>query len=59
MSVENFRSTQYVAQAQREELIQHLANKKRLQKERRVLLGYFVVAMLATLLISGALQLAV
>jgi len=57
VTIENFKTKEWVAQVQREEVIQQIAMEKRLKKERRILLGYFVVSMLATLLISGALSL--
>lgn len=47
---------QFLAEKQLEESRELAAQEFAAKQERRVLLGYFVISMLATLFISGALK---
>ena len=57
MSTSTFKSAQYLAEKQLDESREAAAQNLAAQKERRMLLGYFVISLLATLFISGALKL--
>ncbi len=56
MPASSFKTEQFLAEKQLIESRELAAQKLAAQKERRVLLGYFVIALLATLAISGALK---
>lgn len=51
-----FKSAQYLAEKQANEVEEMIAEKKAAKHDRGVLLGYFVISMIATLVISGALN---
>lgn len=57
MSTSTFKSAQYLAEKQIVENRIEAAQNRAAQRERRMLLGFFVISMLATLFISGALNL--
>jgi len=56
MSSSTFKSAQYLAEKQKTERQEVAVQEKAEKKERRVFLGFFVVSLLATLCISGALK---
>ncbi len=56
MSTTSFKSAQFLAEKQEQESRQFAAENLAAKRERRVLLGYFVISLLATLFISGALK---
>lgn len=56
MSTSTFKTAQYLAEKQLVENREMSAQKLAEQRDRRMLLGYFVISMLAALFISGALQ---
>ena len=56
MPASSSKTEQFQAEKQLIESRELAAQKLAAQKERRVLLGYFVIALLATLAISGALK---
>ena len=51
-----FKSAQFLAEKQAKEVKEVAAEKLAAKYDRRVLLGFFVISMLATLVISGALS---
>lgn len=57
MSNHSFQSAKFLKEKQLEEVQQSKQESVRLARERRMMLGYFVVSLLATLLLSGALNL--
>lgn len=56
MSNISFKSAKYLKEKQLIEDQQNEDEEARLLRERRMMLGFFVVSLLATLMISGALK---
>lgn len=54
MSVNNFQTAAFLQEKQVIEAQQFAEHKTQVNRERRMLLGFFVISLLATLLISGA-----
>jgi len=57
MSSSTFKSAQFLAEKQKTEIQEATALNAVEKRERGVLLGFFVISLLATLMISGALKL--
>ena len=57
MSSSTFKSARFLAEKQKTEIEEVVAEEVVEKRERRVLLGFFVISLLATLIISGALKL--
>jgi hypothetical protein len=53
---ENLKSLSLVERKEYEELKNEKSEEQRLKKERTVFLGFFVIALIATLMISGAMN---
>ena len=56
MSVNNFQTASFLQEKQIEEAKQVTEHNTMVKRERRMLLGFFVISLLATLFISGALN---
>lgn len=52
-----FKSAQFLAEKRAQEVEDVVTGKPAAKHDRRILLGFFVISMLATLFISGALKL--
>jgi len=56
MSVNNFKSAAFLQKKQLQEAQEAHEHNTMVKRERRMLLGFFVISLLATLMISGALK---
>lgn len=56
MSCTNFQSLAFLERKEYEELKQAISEESRKKKERTVLIGFFAISLIATLMISGAMD---
>ena len=59
MATTDLRSLSFLERKEYEELKQKQSQDSKQKKERAVFLGFFVISLIATLLISGALDLSI